>query len=84
MPIIKYIYLFLTIPSITLFSEKVFAFLSKDEVENLKQEEEKKIATLQRSDKRKALVHDYEEYEDYDNDGRRHSEKCDDDLNDSR
>lgn len=28
--------------------DKVFSFLSKDEVEKLKQEEEKKIATLQR------------------------------------
>lgn len=28
--------------------EKIFTFLSKDEVENLKQEEEKKIATLRR------------------------------------
>ncbi|XP_037952250.1 protein lap4-like isoform X2 [Teleopsis dalmanni] len=29
-------------------SEKVFSFLSKDEVEKLKQEEERKIATLRR------------------------------------
>lgn len=49
--------------------EKVFSFLSKDEVEKLKQEEERKIATL-RSDKNKSLLfddkHDNDEEEDDD------------------
>lgn len=66
--------------------EKVFTFLSKDEVENLKQEEEKKIATLQRNDKRKALVNEYEEDDDdEDNDSRhRRIAKEDDELQDNR
>lgn len=33
-----------------LFSEKVFTFLSADEVEKLKQEEEKKMASLSRAE----------------------------------
>lgn len=44
---------------IPLHTDKVFSFLSKDEVEKLKQEEEKKIATLQRGGsgkKNKAIV----------------------------
>ncbi|XP_017487852.1 PREDICTED: protein lap4 isoform X6 [Rhagoletis zephyria] len=36
-------------------TEKVFSFLSKDEVEKLKQEEEKKIATLRRDKKSRLL-----------------------------
>lgn len=35
-----------------LFSEKVFTFLSADEVEKLKQEEEKKMASLSRAEMR--------------------------------
>lgn len=35
--------------------EKVFSFLSQDEVEKLKQEEEKKIATLQRDKKHRGI-----------------------------
>ncbi|XP_058827310.1 protein lap4-like isoform X3 [Topomyia yanbarensis] len=41
--------------------EKVFSFLSKDEVENLKQEEERKIATLGR---RRIQERAYDEHED--------------------
>lgn len=37
-------------------TEKVFSFLSKDEVEKLKQEEERKIATLTRENKHKLLT----------------------------
>lgn len=37
------------------FAEKVFSFLSKDEVEKLRQEEERKIATLRR-DKNSRLL----------------------------
>ncbi|EDW24976.1 GL23098 [Drosophila persimilis] len=36
-------------------TEKVFSFLSKDEVEKLRQEEEKKIATLRRDKKSRLL-----------------------------
>lgn len=36
--------------------EKVFSFLSQDEVEKLKQEEEKKIATLKRDKKHKGML----------------------------
>lgn len=36
--------------------EKVFSFLSQDEVEKLKQEEEKKIATLKRDKKSKKIL----------------------------
>lgn len=46
-------------PHIGWCTDKVFSFLSKDEVEKLKQEEEKKIATLQRGGsgkKNKALA----------------------------
>ncbi|XP_067616409.1 uncharacterized protein scrib isoform X4 [Eurosta solidaginis] len=39
-------------------TEKVFSFLSKDEVEKLKQEEERKIATLRR-DKKSRLLDEY-------------------------
>ncbi|KAG4077841.1 hypothetical protein HA402_013775 [Bradysia odoriphaga] len=44
-------------------SEKVFSFLSKDEVEKLKQEDEKKMATLQRDKKHKTLADGYEDDE---------------------
>lgn len=37
------------------FAEKVFSFLSKDEVEKLRQEEERKIATLRRDKKSRLL-----------------------------
>lgn len=37
-------------------TEKVFSFLSKDEVEKLKQEEEKKIATLKRDKKHEQIL----------------------------
>lgn len=46
-----------------IFAEKVFSFLSQDEVEKLKQEEEKKIATLGR---RHIRERDYEEEEEED------------------
>lgn len=49
--------------SFTLFAEKVFSFLSKDEVEKLKQEDEKKMATLQRDKKHKTLADGYEDDE---------------------
>lgn len=38
-----------------LLAEKVFSFLSKDEVEKLRQEEERKIATLRRDKKSRLL-----------------------------
>lgn len=37
-------------------AEKVFSFLSQDEVEKLKQEEEKKIETLKRDKKNKKIL----------------------------
>lgn len=37
-------------------TEKVFSFLSQDEVEKLKQEEEKKIETLKRDKKNKKIL----------------------------
>ncbi|KAM7362443.1 scribble planar cell polarity protein isoform 12-T14 [Cochliomyia hominivorax] len=39
-------------------TDKVFSFLSKDEVEKLKQEEERKIATLRRDKKKSRLLDD--------------------------
>lgn len=41
---------FLILITRCLFSEKVFTFLSADEVEKLKQEEEKKMASLSRAE----------------------------------
>lgn len=39
-----------------MYADKVFSFLSQDEVEKLKQEEEKKIETLKRDKKNKKLL----------------------------
>lgn len=44
-----------TVLSLAPFAEKVFSFLSKDEVEKLRQEEERKIATLRRDKKSRLL-----------------------------
>lgn len=50
---------------IYVLSEKVFSFLSKDEVEQLKQEEERKIATLQRDKKTHKTLADRFNEDDY-------------------
>ncbi|XP_030370121.1 protein lap4 isoform X2 [Scaptodrosophila lebanonensis] len=54
-------------------TEKVFSFLSKDEVEKLKQEEEKKIATLRRD--KKSRLFDAPAISQIDEDDARHSDK---------
>lgn len=48
--------------------EKVFSFLSKDEVEKLKQEEEKKIATFHRDKKAGLIESPNDIMDEYDND----------------
>lgn len=53
---------------ILLIIDKVFSFLSQDEVEKLKQEEERKIATLTRDElKSWAQIDEHEGLEDDDN-----------------
>uniref|UniRef100_A0A182IJ87 PDZ domain-containing protein n=1 Tax=Anopheles atroparvus TaxID=41427 RepID=A0A182IJ87_ANOAO len=59
-------------------SEKVFSFLSQDEVEKLKQEEERKIATLGRE----KIHRRYEAEEDEDDDDQRDDHNDDDDDDD--
>uniref|UniRef100_A0AAG5DRS6 PDZ domain-containing protein n=1 Tax=Anopheles atroparvus TaxID=41427 RepID=A0AAG5DRS6_ANOAO len=61
-------------------SEKVFSFLSQDEVEKLKQEEERKIATLGRE----KIHRRYEAEEDEDDDDQRDDHNNDDDDHDDR
>lgn len=64
-----------------MFAEKVFSFLSKDEVEKLKQEEERKIATLQRDKKHNKMRRneDDEDEDEDENDGEEHEFGNDDD-----
>ncbi|XP_064550640.1 protein lap4 isoform X4 [Drosophila montana] len=62
-------------------TDKVFSFLSKDEVEKLRQEEEKKIATLRR-DKKSRLLDAANDNIDKDDDGR-HPDKQQDTADNS-
>lgn len=67
-----------------LFTEKVFSFLSKDEVEKLQQEEERKIATL-RNDKKKRnnkLIRNDDDDDDDDVDGNNGNDNDNDDHDD--
>lgn len=65
------------------FTEKVFSFLSKDEVENLKQEEERKIATLRKDKKHKKLIRNGDDEEnDNENDADENDEANDNDNGD--
>lgn len=72
---------------IYVLSEKVFSFLSKDEVEQLKQEEERKIATLKRDKKTHKTLADRFNEDDYEDekddiDGGKAEEDDDEDSDD--
>lgn len=72
--------------SLQIVADKVFSFLSKDEVEKLKQEEERKIATLHRDKKEKKsrLLDDANSKFDNknDDDDNRHQDDSDEDDDD--